>query len=101
MTSFNQETIHSKYDIICDSIANTYPILAPTWSSALERFGTTWLSEFIDNLETIFGCISIDSPNPGLLDAIDGYAEFCNDSLRNQAFFEKHGRYKSLLIRNV
>ena len=28
-------------------------------------------------------------------DALDGYAEFVNDSLRNQSFYEKHRRYKA------
>jgi hypothetical protein len=32
---------------------------------------------------------------PSLGDALDGYAEFVNDSLRNQSFYEKHGRYKA------
>src|SRR5262245_45580125 len=84
-----------KYVAICDLLEATYPILAPTWRSAYERFGREWLDQFIANVETIFGPIERGKNESGLMDAIDGYAEFCNDSLRNQSYFEKHGRYKA------
>jgi SAM-dependent methyltransferase len=84
-----------KYRMICDLLSATYPILAPTWQSAYDRFGDEWLEQFIVNIETIFGPIKKGENQAGLMDAINGYAEFCNDSLRSQSFFERNGRYKA------
>jgi hypothetical protein len=83
-----------KYDYICELVENTYPILASVWRVARERFGQAWLREIVENIETIYGTVEIGFEGR-LGDALDGYAEFVNDSLRNQAFYEKHGRYKA------
>ncbi len=90
MTSLEEKYLH-----ICSLMEKTYPILAPTWHSALDRFGQVWLRQFIANMETIFGTVEKDGDSSGLMRALDGYAEFCNDSLRNQAFFVKHRRYRA------
>jgi SAM-dependent methyltransferase len=84
----------AKYQYLCSLVEETYPILAPTWQLAFSRFGDEWLNDFIVVVERIFGAIHA-SPTQGLRDAIDGYAEFCNDSLRNQSFYERNGRYKA------
>ena len=84
----------TKYQYLCALVEETYPILAGTWKLAPERFGENWVNEFVPVVERIFGSIE-SSPTQGLRDEVDGYAEFCNDSLRNQSFYEKHGRYKA------
>ena len=83
-----------KYDYICGLVEQTYPILAPVWQAARARFGAAWLREFIENIEAVYGTVDVGIEGR-LGDALDGYAEFVNDSLRNQSFYEKHGRYKA------
>jgi SAM-dependent methyltransferase len=83
-----------KYDFICKLVEKTYPVLAPVWRAAGSRFGDKWLKEFIVNLEAIYGPVNVNTGSR-MAEALDGYAEFVNDSLRNQAFFEKHGHYKA------
>jgi len=83
-----------KYDYICELVDKTYPILAPVWQAARARFGAAWLREFIENIEVVYGTVDIGIEGR-LGDALDGYAEFVNDSLRNQSFYEKHRRYKA------
>jgi hypothetical protein len=34
-----------------------------------------------------------------LEEMLDGYAEFCNDSMRNQVYFERTGRYRASKLR--
>jgi len=95
MRANKMTTNQQKYLHICGLIDKTYPILAPTWQSAYERFGDEWLNQFIGNVENIFGEVDESGDQNGLMDALDGYAEFCNDSLRNQSYFEKHKKYKA------
>src|SRR6202035_5894825 len=83
-----------KYDYICELVDKTYPILAPVWQAARTRFGAAWLREFIENIEVVYGKVDVGIEGR-LGDALDGYAEFVNDSLRNQSFYEKHRRYKA------
>jgi len=83
-----------KYDFVCKLVEKTYPVLAPVWRAASQRFGDKWPKEFIVNLETIYGAVDLDTGSR-MAEALDGYAEFVNDSLRNQSFFEKHGHYKA------
>jgi len=83
-----------KYDYICELVEKTYPILAPVWQAARARFGAAWLREFIENIEAVYGTVDVGIEGR-LGDALDGYAEFVNDSLRNQSFYEKHRRYKA------
>jgi hypothetical protein len=83
-----------KYTVVCELVEETYPILAPVWRAARDRFGDRWLAEFITNLETLYGPVNAGLGGR-LADALDGYAEFANDSLRNRAFYEKHGHYKA------
>jgi SAM-dependent methyltransferase len=87
--------IIQKYDLVCQAIEDEYPILAPMWKNAYSHFGDEWLADFITNLEMVFGEIKGNSCSTSLQSAFDGYAEFCNDSLRNQAYFEKHGKYRA------
>jgi SAM-dependent methyltransferase len=83
-----------KYDYICELVEKTYPILASVWQTARARFGAAWLREFIENIEVVYGAVDVGIEGR-LRDALDGYAEFVNDSLRNQSFYEKHRRYKA------
>jgi SAM-dependent methyltransferase len=91
MTARNDQ---QKYDYICGLVEGTYPILAPVWQAARARFGAAWLREFIANIEAVYGTVDIGIEGR-LGAALDGYAEFVNDSLRNQSFYEKHRRYKA------
>ena len=83
-----------KYGYICELVEKTYPILAPVWRAAHARFGAAWLREFIENIEVVYGKVDVGIEGR-LGDALDGYAEFVNDSLRNQSFYEKHRRYRA------
>lgn len=83
-----------KYGYVCELVERTYPILAPVWRAAHARFGATWLREFIENIEVVYGKVDVGIEGR-LGDALDGYAEFVNDSLRNQSFYEKHRRYRA------
>jgi 2-polyprenyl-3-methyl-5-hydroxy-6-metoxy-1,4-benzoquinol methylase len=86
--------LDEKYRYVCSAMTERYPVLASVWNSALDRFGSEWLVEFLRNLETVYGGIG-EGVSPSLLDAMDGYAEFANDSMRNQVYFEKHGHYRA------
>ncbi len=83
-----------KYGYVCELVERTYPILAPVWRAAHARFGAAWLREFIENIEVVYGKVDVGIEGR-LGDALDGYAEFVNDSLRNQSFYEKHRRYRA------
>jgi SAM-dependent methyltransferase len=83
-----------KYDAICRAMEASFPVLASVWSSARSNFGDAWLDEFVGNVETLYGEIGVPI-GPAVEDALEGYAEFANDAMRSQVFFEKHGRYPS------
>lgn len=83
-----------KYQLICQLVRARYPVLASVWELAHERYGENWLQEFIRNIEVVYGEIRPGSEER-MQDALDGYAEFCYDSTRNQVFYEKHGHYKA------
>src|SRR5207249_4308618 len=68
--------------------------LASVWSQAPGRFGPEWSSECVSSLETVYG--EVTHPLPvGLLDVMDGYAEFATDAMRNQVYYENTGRYQA------
>jgi SAM-dependent methyltransferase len=83
-----------KWNLLCAEMAARYPVLAEVWDQAPARFGPDWASECISDLETIYGRVTkpLSDEWSGLL---DGYAEFSNDSLRNQVFYERTGRYRA------
>ena len=83
-----------KWRLLCDEMERSFPVLASVWTQAPKRFGPQWLPEAVANVETMYG--PIGSPlSPRILDALEGYAEFANDSMRNQVFYERNGRYKA------
>ena len=86
-------TNREKYAHLCGAVEAIYPVLAGVWHAAYGRFGDEWLDEFVLNVETIYGELGEGVDNR-MEDALDGYAEFVNDSLRNQVFFERNGRYR-------
>jgi SAM-dependent methyltransferase len=83
-----------KHETLVAAMEARYPVLAGVWRAAHGRFGDAWREEFVRHVETLYGAIGSET-DPGLLDALDGYAEFANDSMRSQVFFEKTGRYKA------
>ncbi len=85
-------TNDEKYAQIIETVEKKYPILARVWRQA-RNFGEAWLTEFIVNLETVYGAIEDGAINR-LGDALDGYAEFSVDALRSQVYFERKGHYK-------
>ncbi len=83
-----------KWDLVCANMLTRYPVLASVWTAAPSRFGGAWCVGAIRDLEALYGPVT-DPLSPSLLDALDGYAEFANDSMRNQVFYEKTGRYRA------
>src|SRR5882724_12049531 len=72
----------------------TYPVLASVFTQAPSRFGPGWADEAVPNIEAMYGQVS-EPLSDRLINALDGYAEFANDSMRNQVFYERNGRYKA------
>ena len=60
------------------------------WKRSREEFGPGWIEEIVDNVVRLFGL----EEDGGWLAAIQGYAEFALDAMRNQKFFEANGRYR-------
>jgi SAM-dependent methyltransferase len=87
-------TPQSKWEVLSAEVGRRYPVLASVWLNAPARFGDAWIPEFVRNTEALYGEIGHPLSVP-LGDALDGYAEFANDSMRNQVFYEKHGRYRA------
>jgi SAM-dependent methyltransferase len=83
-----------KWQLLCAEMEKRYPVLASVWVNARERFGQEWLRDAIPGIETMYGRIT-DPLSDDLLDVMEGYAEFANDAMRSQVFFERHGRYKA------
>ena len=83
----------AKLGYISEIFKSSYPILSSTVDTAFDTFGTSWLNNFIYNVETLFSQIIPSSDNPLLFNAIEAYSEFCADALRHQSFFERYGHY--------
>src|SRR5262245_56011948 len=84
----------NKWRVLCDEMESSFPVLASVWTQAPDRFRPQWLPEAVRNIEAMYGPVE-SSLSPRLLDALEGYAEFANDSMRNQVFYERNGRYKA------
>src|SRR6188472_1824850 len=84
----------TKWRVLCKEMERSFPVLASVWTQAPKRFGSEWLPEAVKNFEAMYGVIE-STPSPRILDALEGYAEFSNDSMRNQVFYERHGRYEA------
>jgi hypothetical protein len=74
-----------------DLLASRYPFLVEQWAQSLDSFGEEWEQEFSHRVAKVFGADQSDRWD----EAISGYAEFCVDAMRAQAFFEKNGRYRA------
>lgn len=83
-----------KWNVLCAAMQQRYPVLASVWTEAPKRFGPDWANEAVPSLESAYGEVT-ETLSDTLSEMLDGYAEFCNDSMRNQVFFEKNGRYKA------
>lgn len=84
----------SKWALVSAQMQSRYPVLASVWTAAPLRFGEAWCTSAVRDIETLYGPIS-DPPSDRLSEALDGYAEFANDSMRNQVFYERTGRYRA------
>ena len=89
-----------KWQLLCDEMLATYPVLASVFTEAPVRFGGGWVDEAIPNIEALYGTICAPLSSE-LLGALEGYAEFANDSMRNQIFFERSGRYRATSYQEV
>lgn len=86
----NQE----KWQVICDEMDRSYPVLSSVFKLASTRFGARWADDSVRNIEAMYG--KVDLPlSPRLMEAFDGYAEFANDAMRNQVYFERTGTYRA------
>ena len=77
-----------KYGYVCELVERTYPILAPVWRAAHERFGAAWLHEFIENIEVVYGKVDVGIEGR-LGDALDGYAELCRRTSAQPSFLRE------------
>ncbi len=89
-----------KWQILCEKVQERYPVLAAVWHLAPERFGADWANESVPSIETAYGVIQAELSET-LSELIDGYAEFCNDSMRNQVIFERTGHYRASSYEDV
>jgi len=87
-------TEREKWDVLCEAMQGRYPVLASVWQLAEERFGPAWLPECIRNIERLYGPVGVPMSDD-LSEMLDGYAEFANDSMRSQVYYERTGRYKA------
>src|SRR5215813_14921140 len=83
-----------KWQLLCSEMRARYPVLAEVWAQAPRRFGPGWADESIPELETIYGPVT-HPLSDDLYSLMDGYAEFSDDSLRNQVYYERTGRYRA------
>lgn len=81
-----------KWNLLCNEVQRRYPVLASVWTSAPARFGAAWVNKSVPAIETMYGIISDPLPD-AILEVLDCYAEFANDSMRNQVYYEKNGKY--------
>lgn len=84
-----------KWELLCREVQTRYPVLALVWTSAPARFGPQWVEESVPAIEAMYGDI-LDPLPSAISEVLDCYAEFASDSMRNQVFYEKHGRYRAL-----
>ena len=59
------------------------------WQRSRTLFGEAWVEEFVDNIDRLFG-----REAGGWEAAVDGYAEFALDAVRNQKYFEANRTYR-------
>lgn len=83
-----------KWDVLCTAMLKTYPVLASVFTQAPSRFGPGWADQAVPNIEAMYGPVS-EPLSDRLINALDGYAEFANDSMRSQVFYERNGRYRA------
>ena len=83
-----------KWDVLCAAMLKTYPVLASVFTQAPSRFGPGWADQAVPNIEAMYGPVS-EPLSDRLINALDGYAEFANDSMRSQVFYERNGRYRA------
>jgi len=81
----------SVFQQLYELMQEKYSIFSPLWLQSRENFGKKWEREISINIAKVFG----EEYNPSWDEAAKGYAAFCTDALRAQAFFEKHDHYKA------
>jgi SAM-dependent methyltransferase len=78
------------YERLSDLARKHSYFFAHIWKRSWEEFGPQWAEEIADNVVRLFGL----EEDGGWVAAIQGYAEFALDAMRNQKFFEANGRYR-------
>lgn len=81
----------SVFQQLCELMRNKCAIYFPLWSKSREDFGEEWEREISIYISKAFG----ETYNPLWEEAVKGYAAFCTDALKAQAYFERHGQYKA------
>ena len=87
-------TNEEKWDALCVDVTQRYPVLASVWNGCLPRYGSEWLEDCIFSIEKVYGEITDPLPS-AIIELVDSYAEFANDSMRNQVYFERTGKYRA------
>lgn len=70
-------------------LERSYPTFAGIFERDYSEFGEEWAESFARSVEGMFGAIG----DPRWAEALRGYVLFSVDAMKNQKFFEKHGRY--------
>lgn len=86
----NVKSAEEIFDRLAELARAKTPFFADIWQRSRQEFGPAWVEEITDNVVRLFGA----DDEERWLAAIQGYAEFALDAMRNQKYFEKHGRYR-------
>lgn len=78
------------FDRLVQLARNRSYFFSDIWERSRDQFGPTWAAEVVENVTRLFG----PEENGRWEQAVQGYAEFALDAMRNQKFFEAHGRYR-------
>jgi SAM-dependent methyltransferase len=90
----------AKWQALLVEMQKRYPVLAGTWKQAHDRFGEGWIEEAIPDIEAVYGEIGVSLAETHL-ELLDCYAEFANDSMRSQVFYERYGKYQASSYEDV
>ena len=80
-------TINNPLEVVVLELKKKSRHLMSAVDRSFERFGSSWVSEFNEVIGLAF------PTEQQIIDATQGYAAFCNQSMRAQAAFQQSGRY--------
>jgi len=88
---------NEKYRLISNICQQKFPFFAGILAKIELMMDDAWRAELVDDLEALFG----DVQSLSFAKALEGYAEFSIDAMRNQEYFLKHGRYRASTFSEV